>query len=91
VNRLMTLDLKENAIEDVAPLTKQTDLRLLMLEKNKIADLTPLVNLAEADAKGEKRLAPYLRLYIAGNPLSDAAKGAQLEALKKAGVRIMEN
>lgn len=34
------------------------------------------------------RFAPFLRLYLAGNPLSDAAKTSQLEALKKLGVRI---
>jgi hypothetical protein len=87
VTRISTLDLKENQIEDLSPLTKQTDIRLLMLERNKIADLAPLVTLAEADSKGEKRVAPYLRLFLAGNPLKDGAK-AQVEALKKFGVRI---
>jgi hypothetical protein len=65
-----------------------TDLRLLMLERNKIADLAPLVALCKADAEGEKRFAPYLELYLAGNPLSDAAKNAQLKALKDIGVRV---
>jgi Leucine-rich repeat (LRR) protein len=88
VTRVMTLDLKENQIVDLSPLTKHTDVRLLMLERNKIADLTPLVALAEADIKGDKRVAPYLRLFLSGNPLSDAAKTTQLEALKKTGVRI---
>ena len=43
---------------------------------------------AKADAAGAKRFAPYLRLYLAGNPLTDTAKSTQLEALKAAGVRI---
>jgi hypothetical protein len=43
---------------------------------------------AKADAEGAKRWAPYLRLYLAGNPLSDAAKTAQITALKGYGVRV---
>jgi hypothetical protein len=46
------------------------------------------VNMAKADAEGPKRFAPYLRLYLAGNPLSDAAKNAQVTALKGFGVRV---
>ena len=51
-----------------------------MIERNKIKDLKPLVDAAKADADGPKRFAPYLRLYMAGNPLSEAAKAKQLEA-----------
>jgi hypothetical protein len=79
-----------NQVEDLAPLGKQTDLMLLMLGKNKISDLTPLVNAAKADAAGPKRFAPFLRLYLAGNPLSEAAKKDQVAALKGFGVRIMD-
>ena len=88
VTRLSLLDLKENQIEDLAPLKKQTELSMLFLERNKISDLSPLVDLVKADAAGSKRLAPYLRLYLAGNPLSDEAKSTQLDAIKAAGVRI---
>jgi hypothetical protein len=69
-------------------LTKQTDLNLLMLEKNKIADLTPLVKWAKTDSEGPRRVAPFLRLYLVGNPLSDDAKTKQIDALKSYGVRI---
>jgi internalin A len=84
----MTLDLGENQIADVTPLTKQTEISLLMLPKNRITDLAPLVKWAKADAAGAKRFAPYLRLYLAGNPLSDAARKSQLAELKAAGVRL---
>ena len=47
-----------------------------------------LVKAAKADSDGPKRFAPYLRLYLAGNPLSDDAKKAQLDALKAAGLRV---
>ena len=43
---------------------------------------------AEADAKGNKRFAPYLFLYLAGNPLSEESKTKHLPALKAAGVRV---
>jgi internalin A len=37
---------------------------------------------------GPMRFAPFLRIYLAGNPLSPAAKTTQIDALKKIGVRI---
>ena len=46
------------------------------------------VRAAQEDARGPQRFAPFLRLYLEGNPLSDAAKGEQLSALKAAGVRV---
>jgi internalin A len=88
VTKLSTLDLKDNQIEDLNPLTKQTELSLLMLDRNKITDLGPLVSMAKADAEGAKRFAPYLRLYLSGNPLSETAKSSQLSALKGFGVRV---
>ncbi|HLQ46498.1 MAG TPA: hypothetical protein VK137_17270, partial [Planctomycetaceae bacterium] len=54
---------------------------------NQISDLAPLVAMAKADAEGPQRFAPYWKLYLAENPLSDAAK-AQIEELKKHGVRV---
>ena len=77
-------------MENLTPLKGQTDLSILMLQGNKIADLKPLVQMCQADAKSDRRFAPYLRLYMAGNPLSDTAKGAQVAALKEVGVRIMD-
>jgi hypothetical protein len=88
VTHLSVLDLKENKIDDIGPLAKQTELSILMIEKNQIDDLTPLLKACQADAAGPKRFAPYLRLYLAGNPLSETAKKTQLEELKKIGVRV---
>ena len=88
ITRISTLDLNDNQIEDIKPLAKQTELSMLLLERNKIKDLAPLVAAAKADAEGPKRFAPYLQLYLAGNPLSDVAKNEQLAALKQYGVRI---
>ena len=88
LTKLSTLDLGDNQVEDVGPLTKQTELKLLIIERNKIKDLKPLVDAAKADAAGPKLFAPYLRVYIEGNPLSDDAKTTQLAALKEYGVRV---
>jgi Leucine-rich repeat (LRR) protein len=88
ITKLSTLELKDNQIQDLAPLTKQTELTLLMIERNKIADLTPLVTMAKADSEGGKRFAPFLRLHLAGNPLTEDAKSKQIAALKSYGVRI---
>src|SRR5207237_7988461 len=88
VNKLSNLDLNDNQVEDISPLTKQTELKLLQIERNRIKDLKPLVDAAKADAAGPKQFAPYLRVYLKGNPLSDTTKSAQLAALKAAQVRI---
>ncbi len=88
VTRIGVLDLSDNQIADASPLAKQTELRILMIQRNQIKDLAPFVAAAKADAAGPKRYAPYLRLYIEGNPLSDAAKKSQLGALKDLGARI---
>ena len=83
-----TLDLRGCGISDVSPLKGLKELSMLFLEDNKIADLGPLVEMIREDAEGEKRFAPFLRLYLKGNPLSDMAKGRQVTALQKWGVRI---
>jgi uncharacterized protein (TIGR03067 family) len=88
VTRISTLVLSDNQIEDITPLAKQTELSMLLLERNQIKDLAPLVAACKADAEGQKRFAPYLRLHLTGNPLSDVAKSQQLTALKGFGVRI---
>jgi internalin A len=88
LTRLSTLNLSENQIEDLAALAKFKEINLLMLDHNKVADLTPLIDLLKLDAQGEKRIGPFLMLYLAGNPLSETAKGSQLQALKSFGARI---
>ena len=84
VTRLSLLDLKENRIEDLGPLKNQTELKMLFLERNQIRDLSPLLKMVQADADGPKRMAPFLRLYLEGNPLSDEARTRQLETCKAA-------
>jgi internalin A len=89
IPNLMTFKITGNKVADLSPFAAAAPRMLLLMENNAITDLAPLVEACKKDAEGEKRFAPFLRLYLAGNPLSDAAKGPQLEALKAAGVRIV--
>ncbi len=60
----------------------------LMLNGNAISDFGPLVEICEADFKGDRRFAQFLRLYLDETTLKDAAQGATIEKLKTAKVRI---
>ncbi len=84
LKRLTTLNLSDNQVEDPGPLGALGDLTLVVLERNKVADLAPLV----ASAKGGPGRWAFARLYLAGNPLSEAAKGEQVAALRSLGVRV---
>ena len=88
IKKVSLLKLSDNAIEDISVISNFNQLSMLFLERNKITNLAPLVASAKADAEGEKRFAPYLRLFLADNPLTDAAKNEQLPALKGFGVRL---
>lgn len=90
IARFSVLKLSDNAIEDIGPATQHPPQSMLLVEGNKIADLAPLVAAAKADAEGRKQFAPFLRLYLAGNPLSEAAKNEQLAALKSAGAGALK-
>jgi Leucine-rich repeat (LRR) protein len=82
------LGLRRNGIEDVSSLANMTELSFTFLQGNKLTDLSPLIEMAKKDAEGDKRFAPYWKLYLAENPLSDDAKTKQVEALKALGVRV---
>lgn len=88
VNQLSLLKLSGNKIVDIAPIAKQTQVRMLFIDRNQVTDLAPLVAAAKEDASGKKRFAPFLRLYLKENPLSEDAQNNQISALKEAGVRI---
>ena len=85
---LTSLYLSDNNIKYLSPLLGLTDLKYLFLEGNKIKTLASLVAMARIDAEGDQRFAPYWRIYLADNPLSDDAKGDQIAELKKLGARV---
>lgn len=82
LKNLSSLGLKNNQIADLSALAGMTELRYLFLEGNQITDLSVLVEMAKKDAGGEQRFAPFWRVYLTGNPLSDAARNTQLPELK---------
>jgi Leucine-rich repeat (LRR) protein len=86
---LSSLGLRGNSVSDLSPLAGLTELRSLFLEKNRIADLSPLVAMAKQDGQKEKRFAPYWRVYLAGNPLSDSARTSQIQELRAIGGMIV--
>jgi internalin A len=88
LTKLESLDLRKTGISDLAHLAGYTELDYLLLDGNKLTDLSVLVAMAQKDAEGQKRFAPFVKIYLAGNPLSDEAKGAQVEQLKKVGCRV---
>ena len=83
---LFSLSLNHNQISDLKPMADFPGAYNLYLEENKIRDLTPLVEMVKKDK--DQRYAPFLNLYVKGNPLSSAAKGKQSAALKEIGVRL---
>jgi hypothetical protein len=87
LRQLVSLDLASTTVRDLAPLAGHTEWKYLFLNNNKITDLSLLVADTKKDAEGEKRFAPFWRLYIGDNPLSEMAK-MQLQELKKYGTRV---
>ena len=86
---LTTLSAGNNDIADLSPLKGLTRLHFLFLENNKVANLTSLVEMAGADYKGPKNFAPFLRLYLKGNPIDGATDSRlQFARLMKYGVRV---
>ncbi|QDU98754.1 leucine-rich repeat domain-containing protein [Lignipirellula cremea] len=86
---LSTLGLSRNQVKDLAPLQGSSEWKYLFLQENKIANLGELLKMAEADAAGPQRFAPFWRIYLAGNPLSDEAQQKQAEAIRKLGGRVL--
>jgi len=85
---LSTLDLTDTGVSDIKHLAKLTELRYLMLGKNKIKDVSVLVTMAQKDAKGSQRFAPFWRIYLFSNPLDAKKSKQQLADLAKLGGRV---
>jgi internalin A len=84
---LTSVSLSRNQIADISPLASLRAPTWMLLEKNKIKDLTPLYQALTNDNAGPKNFAPFLNLYLSGNPLNRASK-KQLELLKPVGTRV---
>ncbi len=84
LTRLSMLSLSRNGLTDIAALDGLTSLSSLFLEHNKIANLTPLVTMLKKDADGPQHFAPFINIYLTGNP----APKSQISKLKAAGARV---
>jgi len=78
-----TLDLSRCGLEDLTFL-KPLKLKSLQLVDNKIQNVTPLLEMAQADTAFD--FAPFWRIYLKGNPLD--ATSEQVHALQQLGGRI---
>ena len=87
---LTTLDLTGNQLEKVDAISALSELDMLLISGNKIADLGPLVEMCKKDAEGDRRFAPYLEVYLGGNPIDDKTKKTQTDALKGFGVDVYD-
>ena len=74
---LLKLELYNNRIVDLTPISQLKNLNVLWLDDNEIVDLTPLNQLKNLNT-----------LWLDDNPLSDQALTEQIPALKARGVRV---
>jgi Leucine-rich repeat (LRR) protein len=89
LTQLCILSLKGNRIADLSAIEGLEDLRFLFLENNQIQELSVLVDMAKKDAKGEHRFTPYWKIYLSGNPLSEAARTSQAAELRSNGSTVV--
>ena len=87
---LTTLDLTGNQVNALGPLTTLPELDMLLISRNKITDLGPLVEMCQKDAEGDRRFAPYLEVYLGGNPLDEKKTVEQTKKLKSFGVDVYD-
>jgi Leucine-rich repeat (LRR) protein len=85
---LSSLSLRNMQLENIDAIKPLKELHSLYLQNNKLTDLSLLIEMAKQDAAGDQNFAMFWRIYLAGNPLSEQAKTAQFEELKKIGSRI---
>ncbi len=87
LRNLSSVSLSRNRISDVDPLAGLRAPSFFLLENNQIKDLWPILKACMDDARGPNNFAPFLNLYLKGNPLEKSGE-EQLEELKKLGVRV---
>jgi internalin A len=85
---LQTVNIKGCGIKSLEFTRSLRELRLLIASANENLDLTALADACEADAQGERRFAPYLRLYLDDTVLKNESQAAVIARLQKVGVRL---
>lgn len=87
LTKLERIGLLRNQVTDLAPLTASNYWKYIFVEGNQLAEIGPLVEMCRKDLAERKRFAPFVRIYLEENPLSDRGK-AQVEELKQMGIRL---
>lgn len=85
---LQTINLKGCGTKNLDFVKSMREVRLLILQENPEVDLTALIDACEADAKENRRFAPFLKLYVDDSLVQNASKASWFEKLKAVGVRI---
>ena len=86
--RLDTIRLAHNQLAHISTLPPGKTVYATYLHGNKIKDIGHLAKMAAEDAEGNRRIAAFWKLYLAGNPLNAESKSTHLKVLKDSGVRI---
>ena len=84
------LDITGNQVQSLEPITTLGELDMLMMSRNKVSDLTPLVQMCQKDAEGERRFAPYLQVWLGENPIDEKAKVEHSKKLESFGVDVYD-
>jgi internalin A len=85
---LQTVNIKGCGIKSLEFVRSLREVRLLIANGNESLDLNPLADACDADAQGDRRFAPYLRLYLDETLLKNEGQAAVIARLQKVGVRI---
>jgi Leucine-rich repeat (LRR) protein len=85
---LQTINLKGCNVKTLDFAKSMREVRLVILQENPEVDLSALIDACEADAKENRRFAPFLRLYVDESLVQNPSKASGFEKLKAIGVRI---
>ena len=87
VRSLSGISLSGNRISDASPLAGLRSPTFIFLEKNRVKDLSGWSEWVSKDLAGPRSFAPYLQLYLKGNPLNSKSK-TLLADWSKQGMRV---
>ncbi|QDV64280.1 Internalin-A precursor [Crateriforma conspicua] len=85
---LTTLEFSGNQVDSLKPVAGLTDLKMLLMSRNQVKDLSPLVDACRKDAESDRRFAPYLQVYLGGNPLDEKTLQNAKAELESFGVDV---
>ena len=89
VRSLSGISLSGNRISDVSPLAGLRSPTFIFLERNRVRDLSGWTDWVSKDLSGPRSFAPYLQLYLKGNPIGSKSKSL-LADWSKQGMRVSQ-